>query len=96
MKKIIYSLMAAATMLASCSDFTEIDQKGVNLLSYTDDLELLLNKQFAIDYADVSNLGGELIYTNMDMGAAMTAPNKVRNTYSVSLTIRRTCQTLLH
>ena len=81
MKKIIYSLMAAATMLASCSDFTEIDQKGVNLLSYTDDLELLLNKQFAIDYADVSNLGGELIYTNMDMGAAMTAPNKVRNTY---------------
>ena len=75
MKKIIYSLMAAATMLASCSDFTEIDQKGVNLLSYTDDLELLLNKQFAIDYADVSNLGGELIYTNMDMGAAMTAPN---------------------
>lgn len=40
---IVGLFLVGASVLSSCSDFTEIDQKGMNLLSTTDQLEMLLN-----------------------------------------------------
>ena len=37
--------IAAAAMLCACSDFTEIDQKGLNTLSRVSDLDMLLNAE---------------------------------------------------
>ena len=41
---IVGLFLVGASVLSSCSDFTEIDQKGMNLLSTTDQLEMLLNR----------------------------------------------------
>lgn len=48
--KYIAAGMAAfgAVVLSSCSDFTEIDAKGKNLLNRTQDLELLLNADYSL------------------------------------------------
>ena len=42
---IVGLFLVGASVLSSCSDFTEIDQKGMNLLSTTDQLEMLLNQE---------------------------------------------------
>ena len=64
MKKIkLYTaiLMAAALTATSCSDFTDIKPKGKNLLSSTDELELLFNNDIDISLSDVYNIGGSVI-----------------------------------
>ena len=43
---IVGLFLVGASVLSSCSDFTEIDQKGMNLLSTTDQLEMLLNQEY--------------------------------------------------
>lgn len=43
-------LVIAAMSVTSCSDFTEIDAKGNNLLTSVSDLELLLNSPLGYDY----------------------------------------------
>ena len=46
MKKTIYGTILAAATLAltvSCEDFTDLQPKGKNLLTTTDQLEMLLN-----------------------------------------------------
>ena len=45
---IVGLFLVGASVLSSCSDFTEIDQKGMNLLSTTDQLEMLLNQEYNI------------------------------------------------
>ena len=49
---IVGLFLVGASVLSSCSDFTEIDQKGMNLLSTTDQLEMLLNQEYNIRIAD--------------------------------------------
>ncbi len=48
---IVGLFLVGASVLSSCSDFTEIDQKGMNLLSTTDQLEMLLNQEYNIRIA---------------------------------------------
>lgn len=47
MKKTIYGILFALLALTSaCSDFTDIDPKGKNVLSRVDDLDMLLNYEY--------------------------------------------------
>ncbi|GHT60722.1 hypothetical protein AGMMS50239_10200 [Bacteroidia bacterium] len=49
-KKIIYRIvLALAVMLAGCSEFTEIEPKGKNILNRVSDLDLLLNFDFSMN-----------------------------------------------
>lgn len=45
-KNILFSLCAGLLLLAGCSDFTEIQPKGKNLLTRVSDLDLLLNYEY--------------------------------------------------
>lgn len=62
MKKIIYALTVALAALSSCSDFTELQPKGKNMLSTVDDLELLLNQDKEINTRDLITVGGDAFY----------------------------------
>lgn len=64
-KKIYLSGLAVAMMSAgftSCSDFTEVDPKGLNLLETVDQLEMLLNEEYYISTSDHHSISGEMIY----------------------------------
>ena len=52
MKKIYVIIIGLALLAGSCSDFTEIDPKGKNVLNRVEDLDLLLNYEY---YLSVSN-----------------------------------------
>ena len=83
MKKIkLYTaiLMAAALTATSCSDFTDIKPKGKNLLSSTDELELLFNNDIDISLSDVYNIGGSVISGANQIPAELAMPNKERST----------------
>lgn len=54
--------IAAAAMLCACSDFTEIDQKGLNTLSRVSDLDMLLNAEYGLRVTEVQEVCGDLIY----------------------------------
>lgn len=56
------ALLLGTLTLSSCSDFTEIDQKGVNLLSTVGDLEQLLNAEYSLSSKDLQEIPGDLIY----------------------------------
>ncbi len=81
MKKYIYILMAgAALMMASCSDFTDIQPKGKNLLSTTDELAMLLNQVFQYgSTADRQEMAGDLIYELNDIPTLLSQTSKTRN-----------------
>lgn len=89
MKKIIYSLLAGAMMLASCSDFTELQPKGKNLLSTTNDLELLMNFYCSGDtyedntptIDDIRALGGSVLYATEQVGPALNLEPRPKNAY---------------
>ena len=57
---IVGLFLVGASVLSSCSDFTEIDQKGINLLSTTDQLEMLLNQEYNIRIADIQRVCGSV------------------------------------
>jgi len=46
MKKICAIIIGLSLLLGSCSDFTEIDPKGKNVLNRVEDLDLLLNYEY--------------------------------------------------
>ena len=59
--KIAAIFVASMLSLQSCENFTDIDQKGMNLLSKTSDLELLLNGVYFLDYVDLATVNGDMI-----------------------------------
>jgi len=64
-------LLGFAAVASSCSDFTDIDAKGNNLLASVSDLELLLNPEYGYDYysgvdmnaTDIKEASGDLLYS---------------------------------
>lgn len=80
MKKIIYSLMlgSAALLTTACADFTEIQPKGENLLSTTDDLALLLNSDTydGVSSMNTRRVGANIIYAYSDVSVPLTVDNK--------------------
>ena len=60
MKKTIYSLLAITALLfSSCESFTELEPKGKNLLTTTDQLEMLLNKEYEGCSSDMRQMAGD-------------------------------------
>jgi len=70
--------IAAAAMLCACSDFTEIDQKGLNTLSRVSDLDKLLNAEYAIRTTDVQEVCGDLIYAYSPLSTVLKPAVKTR------------------
>ncbi len=82
MKK-IFVFLTACLLLASCAEFTELQPKGKNLLSTTDELELLLNYEFGGINSDFRRMTGDMIsYANV--GNELSAPSPSR--YTIMLT----------
>lgn len=80
MKKTIYNLLliAGITLMASCSDFTDLKPKGANLLSTTEELELLLNTgEYAnLFSSDNKRIGSNCVYDFEDVVTPLNAVNK--------------------
>lgn len=72
--------MAAVLTLGSCSDFTDVAQKGKNLLSTTTELEMLLNQEMdpgsASDFRQMIN---DRLYAFSNVASQISQPNKTRN-----------------
>jgi len=79
MKKVIYSLLIGVILLTgSCSKFTDIEPKGKNLLTTTDQLEMLLNKIFTMYDDDMRWMSGDVIRTFQNIPTLLSNPNKTR------------------
>lgn len=78
LKYITAGMIAAAMTLTSCSDFTEIDPKGKNLLSTTADLELLLNAEYSIRTTDMQEVCGDLISAYEPLATKLQPPVKTQ------------------
>lgn len=79
MKKVIYSLFLGVALLAgSCSDFTDVKPKGKNLLSTTNELEMLLNYEFYFSPSDVRHISGDIIYAYSNVASMISQPNKTK------------------
>ena len=73
---IVGLFLVGSSVLSSCSDFTEIDQKGMNLLSTTDQLEMLLNQEYNIRIADIQRVCGSVQYYPGNVGTVLANPVK--------------------
>ena len=82
MKKIFVILTAACLLLGSCAQFTEMEPKGMNLLSTVDELELLLNAEIEGPTYDMRRMCGDMIsYENVLNVLAQPTPSR----YSIIL-----------
>ena len=82
MKK-IFAILTTILLLASCAQFTELQPKGKNLLSTTDELELLLNYEYGVGNRDMQRMTGDMIsYTNIPNLLANPTPSR----YSIMIT----------
>ena len=79
------TMTAAATActailtLGSCSDFTDVQQKGKNLLASTNELEMLLNQEIELGSAnDFRTLTGDLLRSFSNVPSQISQPNKTR------------------
>lgn len=70
-------------LFSACSDFTDIKPKGMNLLSSTDDLELLLNSEMNVRMSDFLEVGGDVICTYSNVPAQLSVDNPSRNAYLI-------------
>lgn len=78
MKKYILLIVSWILLLSSCSKFTEIDPKGINLLTTTTQLDMLLNKDYVMDAKDVRAMCGDLINVTENVPNLISNPNKTR------------------
>ncbi len=86
MKKLIYTLLFAGTMLfTSCEAFTDIQPKGMNLLSTTTELEMLLNAEMAITSTDMRLAAGDVFYGGNHIPSLLSQPNKTKASILASL-----------
>ncbi len=86
--KIFSTVAGLALIIAAtgCSDFTDLQPKGKNLLSTTEQLEMLLNTDQGY-YSGVSSSGrdmrimsGDIIYALSNVFTDLAQPNKTRKT----------------
>jgi len=79
-KNTIYSLFACGLLaLSSCSDFTDIQPKGKNLLNRTDDLDMLFNYNLYETGTDPMVLAGDIVFTQTNVPNQLSAPQKTRD-----------------
>lgn len=86
MKKLIYSLLfTCAVIFSSCEDFTDIQPKGMNLLSTTTELEMLLNAEFSMVSSDMREVAGDMIYGSDNIPSLLSNPATSRKKILVAL-----------
>lgn len=79
MNKTIYCLLSLmVVLLASCDDFTDLQPKGKNLLTTTDELELLLNAEYNGGNSDMRIIAGEIIRETGNVASEIGKPIKSR------------------
>ncbi len=79
MKKLLYSIfLAGACLFSSCESFTDIQPKGMNLLSTTTDLEMLLNTEFFVTSTDMREVAADVIYGSTYIPNLLSAVNTTR------------------
>lgn len=79
MKKTLYSLLAvAALMFSSCESFTDLEPKGKNLLTTTDQLEMLLNKEYGGCSSDMRVIAGDMLNAYDNLATTISKPVKTR------------------
>ncbi len=79
MKKTIYSILAAAALLlTSCEDFTDVQPKGKNLLTTTEQLEMLLNYEYQGGNSDMRVMAGDMINAYSNIATDINKPQKTR------------------
>ena len=87
MKK-IFTILAAALLLASCADFTDLKPKGINMLSTVDELELLLNTEYRDFYStgfDMYQLPGDLLIGTVGpIANLISIPTPTRNSIVIT------------
>lgn len=85
----IYSAVAAAAFMLTatgCSDFTDLQPKGKNLLTTTDQLEMLLNTDQGYESGvsssgtDMRLMSGDILYAYSNVFTSLAQPNKTRST----------------
>lgn len=81
MKKLIYNIWILIVLLAvtSCSDFTDVQPKGMNLLTSVDELEMLLNKEYKGSKTDMRVMAGDMIRNFSTLSTQINKPTKSRN-----------------
>lgn len=80
MNKTIYSLLAVvALMFSSCESFTDLEPKGKNLLTTTDQLEMLLNAEYGGCASDMRQMAGDMINAYNNIATTISKPVKTRN-----------------
>lgn len=77
MKK-IFALLSTILVLASCAEFTELQPKGKNLLSTTDELELLLNTEYYLWDNDLAHMTGDYMYAFSNIPNMLALPTPTR------------------
>lgn len=77
-KYILGSAVAASLAMTavSCSGFTEIDPKGMNLLETVDQLEMLLNYNYSFSATDMMEVSGDIVYATSNLNTLMNQPIK--------------------
>lgn len=82
--KSIYAAAFACLFLTACSDFTELQPKGKNLLSTTEELEMLLNAEFTTVTTDMKSVASDLAPVAQNLETLLSAPVKTREAILVS------------
>lgn len=75
-KYIAVMALLGSVAFCSCSDFTEIDQKGMNLLDTTDQLDMLFNQEYSYSVSDLLRLCGSVHYYPGNVGTVINNPVK--------------------
>lgn len=71
--------MAAVVLLfSSCEDFTDVQPKGKNLLTTTEQLETLLNQEYDGCSNDMRLMAGDMIYAYSNISTLINRPVKSR------------------
>lgn len=79
MKKIITIFLFSALVANSCSDFTELQPKGKNLLETSDQLEMLLNSDnISFSSMDLWQMTGDIIYSFSNIPTSISNPVKTK------------------
>lgn len=85
MKNFIYNLIiVGALFFTSCSDFTDIQPKGKNLLSTTDEIEMLLNSEFYLSSTDAQMMSGDMLRLLSNVANELNQPNKTRKAIMIT------------
>lgn len=85
-RNLVYGCLLGSALFAftSCSDFTDVQPKGKNLLSTTTQLEMLLNTEFYTDAGDGPQFVGDKIETLQNIPTLLSQPTPTRNSIILS------------